>query len=61
MHDSGTVTTPGTSTDASPPHGDHGRTGPLHVLPRARVRSLAARPVGPMKVRRAQENPTHHQ
>ncbi|WP_439692250.1 hypothetical protein ACRQ4B_15305 [Curtobacterium sp. SP.BCo] len=39
----------------------HAHTAPLHLLAQARVRSLAARPVGPMKVRRVQQFPTHRQ
>jgi|GEM_PF-3327742 len=39
----------------------HGRVAPLHLLAQARVRSLAARPVGPTKVVRAQVTPTDHQ
>jgi len=49
------------NTAGTPPRREHSRTAPPHVLAQARVRSLAARTVGPMKVRRAQENPTHHQ
>ena len=56
-----TTATATANTAATPPQREHSRTAPLHVLARARVRSLAARPVGPMKVRRAQENPNHHQ
>lgn len=39
----------------------HERGLQRHGLAEARVRSLAARPVGPMKVRRAQEHPIRHQ
>ncbi|WIB76609.1 hypothetical protein DEJ28_13225 [Curtobacterium sp. MCPF17_002] len=39
----------------------HDRTARVHLLASARVRSLAARPAGPFRVRRAQENPNHHQ
>jgi hypothetical protein len=35
------------------------RVGHEHVLAQARVRSLAARPVGPMKVRRAHGHSAH--
>lgn len=51
---------PDTDTDARHTT-SHGRTAPQHLLAQARVRSLSARPVGPMKVVRAQLNPTHHQ
>ncbi|MCC8909194.1 hypothetical protein [Curtobacterium sp. GD1] len=35
------------------------RVGHEHVLAQARVRSLSARPVGPMKVRRTHGHPAH--
>ncbi|WP_416394886.1 MULTISPECIES: hypothetical protein [unclassified Curtobacterium] len=36
------------------------RVGDEHVLAQVRIRSLAARPVGPMKVLHTQESPTPH-
>lgn len=39
----------------------HARVAPAHLLATARVRSLAARPAGPFRVRRAPGRRTAHE